>query len=568
MQKPNISFLKKYKRKHLILIAGILIICILAAIFVPSFFKKDEKNNVRTEARVTRGTVMKTVEGSGTIEAIDQYTISALVSGEILSDTFEEGDMVEKDDLLYTIDSTNLDYTIQKAQSSVETAQLSYDETMKNISYQSVTAPISGTITELYVKEGDEISAGTKIAEIINQDTLCLTLDFLTEDARRIQTGDIASVTAVTAPSEVLSGTVKSVASGSITNPSGTPVTKVEILVHNPGALLPDTLATATVGSYACNAAGTLSYLDKKTVVAKTGGEVTALTYKSGDAIESGAQILKLYSDNTDISIKKSSISLNDAAHSLQNAYDQLADYQIKAPISGKVIQKNVKAGDKLDSGSGSNASSMAIIADLSTLTFEMSVDELDITSIREGQTVEVTADAVEGKTFSGIVDNVSIVGTTQNGVTSYPVKVVLDGAESESLIPGMNVNATIIVESHTDVLLVPLSAVERNNLVLLKGDAPSKSTDDAARPLPENAPEGYYYVSIETGISDDSFIEVTKGLQEGDILLLPDTDSNKNVEFTMAAPQGMMGNMSGMGARSGMGGGMPSGGMPGGNMR
>ena len=296
---------------------------------------------------------------------------------------------------------------------------------------------------------------------------------------------------------------------------------------------------------------------------------------------------------------------MQDAQVSLQDQYDKLENYSITAPISGKVIQKTMKAGEKLDNST--TKTSMAIIADMSTLVFEISVDELDISDIAEGQEVEITADALEGHTFSGYVDNVSIVGTAQNGVTSYPVKVVVNDGEASGLIPGMNVNASIVVESRENVLTVPLSAVNRGNLVYVKknGSGKNKTSEEVQAPeerngtpvmnresgetaneekpennmpipgnaenvqdtvpkdaqkavekMQKNIPDGFEAVRVEVGLSDDNNVEIISGLSEGDIVLLSDKTSSSSNN------QNEMGGMPG-GGMPGGGGGMPGGGMP-----
>ena len=108
----------------------------------------------------------------------------------------------------------------------------------------------------------------------------------------------------------------------------------------------------------------------------------------------------------------------------------------------------------------------------MSTLTFEMLVDEQDINKIQVGQQVEITADAVEGQTFTGVVDKVNINGTTTSGSTNYPVTVLVDGTP-EALKPGMNVSAKIIVEDAGSVLCVPVEAVSRGaqDAVLVDAD-------------------------------------------------------------------------------------------------
>lgn len=75
-----------------------------------------------------------------------------------------------------------------------------------------------------------------------------------------------------------------------------------------------------------------------------------------------------------------------------------------------------------------------------------------------------------------------------------------------------MNVDAEIIISSADNVLAVPSAAVNRGNNILITADSPS-----AVNALDQEAPEGYVYVAVETGISDDSYTEIISGLQEGD---------------------------------------------------
>ena len=110
-----------------------------------------------------------------------------------------------------------------------------------------------------------------------------------------------------------------------------------------------------------------------------------------------------------------------------------------------------------------------------------------------------------------------------------------------------MNVDAEIVISSTEDALAIPASAVNRGDTVLITADSPS-----AANALDQEAPEGYVYdVAVETGVSDDSYIEILSGLQEGDTVAYLQAASSSSSDNAM-----MMG---------GMGGGMPSGGMPGG---
>jgi multidrug efflux pump subunit AcrA (membrane-fusion protein) len=505
-------------------------------------------------------------------------------------------------------------------------------------------------------------------------------------------------------------GTVTKISTGSVVSSVGSKVTNVEITVPNPGAIKEGDYATAQVGQFACSSEGTFKNAGKSTIYTKVSGTVEAVNIMVGDSVAYGQRVAVLSNENvTDIDETRD--NYEEAQKRYDDAVAGLEDYVVKAPITGTIIQKNIKAGEKLESMSGGSV--MAIIADLSSLVFEMSVDELDISKLSVGMDVEVKADAIENVTFGAKVTNISIVGTSNNGVTSYPVKITLNPKEQQTgaaqmnydkLIPGLNVSASVVIEKAENVIVVPVSAVRRGNIVIVsedsesegitieesieasrnafsgsrqgfsnnntssdtqkkggkkysvssdagsfgnkaagsdgnvrggkipsggkfgKGNIPSDSSgfswgnkkksgsdfsnqkpspteaeapkkSDAASPS-ENTkkennskeniskenksknkssdnkssngnpaaerikamleavevPEGYKAIIVETGLSDESFIEIKRGLSEGDKVLLPDVTSNAN------SGQGMngmprMGGMPGMSGMGGMGG-------------
>lgn len=505
-------------------------VAVAAAVAVFAVVKKSSKKKSDGEtatARVTRGSISRVLEGSGTLEAIDQYEVSALVSGDVTADFFEEGDMVSKDQVLYKIDASFIEKNIDKAQNALSQSKMSYSEAVEAYGDLTVSAPCKGVIKTLYIKNGDDIKTGDRVCDIVDSDTMTLEIKFLSSQAGGIYSGQAANIE-MTGGGGSYMGTVKTVSSGSTVNSLGVPVTNVEISVTNPGAITTGDTATAVVDGTACAEPGTFKYYHEETVTAKASGKVRNLSLIEGDRVSAGRTILTIESSSVSNQVKKSALSVSDAELSLKGLQDDLDQYSISSPIAGKVIQKTVKAGDKVASQQGST--SMAVIADLSALTMTMNIDELDISSVKVGQDVEVTADALENQVFHGVVNKVSVIGTSQNGVTTYPVEVLLSDVENTDLIPGMNVSATIVLEKKDDVLLIPTTAVKRGNKVKMLGSGEE--------------------VEIETGIDDGTQVEVLSGLSEGDQVEIADVPT-KSVEDTMM--QGMQG---GMGGERGMPGG------------
>ncbi|MEI3330135.1 MAG: HlyD family efflux transporter periplasmic adaptor subunit [Oscillospiraceae bacterium] len=185
------------------------------------------------------------------------------------------------------------------------------------------------------------------------------------------------------------------------------------------------------VGNYTSYGQTTVKVGTGSTITASALGKVSGLTLMPGDSVSSGQRICTITGDSVDN-------QLQNAKASLESAQDRLDDYMVTSPITGTVVEKTVKAGDNV--GTGSNSNNTLCIIDQSTyLEMTLNIDELDIDNVEVGQTVNVTSDA-KGQTFTGVVTKVSVVGTTSGGTTTYPVTVRID--DTDGLRPGMNVDA------------------------------------------------------------------------------------------------------------------------------
>ena len=459
-------------------------------------------------AQVQRQDLTVSVSGSGTVTPIESYQVSALVTGEILESPFEDGDQVEKDQLLYRIDPGSAQTALQQAQLSVQQAQMNYDTLASSLQVKAIGG---GVVQTLHVQEGDLVSAGTAIADITDTSTMTLTVPFQAGDAAHISAGQTAQVT-LSGTLETLSGTVESVASADQVGNGGALVRQVKIRLTNPGALTDATTATARVGTYACAAGGTLSPQLRQTITAAASGEITNLNVSVGSRVSAGAVLAAIGGESAENSLADAALAVQNAQLSLQSAQEALDSYTITSPISGTVIEKNLKAGDQLNGG---DSGAMAVIYDLSQLELQMDVSELDIGQIQPGQTVEITAEALPGQTFTGVVEKVSVNGTTTDGFTTYPVTILL--SEYGDLNPGMNVSADIIVERSENVLCVPAAAVNSDGTVLVAGEgAFAEDGVTIADPSKiESRP-------VTLGRGNQDFVEITSGLEEGETVLLP----------------------------------------------
>ena len=496
---------KKKRVKTIVLAAVALLVIVLIAVRLLSPGKEQAASgSAYTVDTVQTRDIVKELSYSGTLEPADSYTVTSLISGEILTADFEEGDMVSEDDVLYTIDSSDAETSLERAQNGLEQAQRAYQQAQESLADLNVASTAAGQVVELLVETGDDVTAGQAVATVRDSGTMTVELPFPADEAAGFYVGQPAQVT-VDGSFETLSGTVTAVSAADTVLSGNRIVRMVTIQVVNPGAITSATTATATVGASACAQSGTFAYQAEKTVTAKVSGQVASLPVAEGDTVSRGQTLVVLSSDSLEDQVETAADQVEDAQLSLESQQDTLENYMIQSPIDGTIVDKYYKQGDNLESGK-----QLCTIFDLSYLTFTMQVDELDISQVQVGQTVQITADALEGQTFTGVVTKVSINGTTTGGVTSYPVTVQID--EADGLLPGMNVDATVVVSENLGVLSVPVSAVSRGNLVLARTDSETAAQEDNA----EGLPAGFEYVEVTLGASNDDYIEITSGLDEG----------------------------------------------------
>ncbi|WP_312280078.1 efflux RND transporter periplasmic adaptor subunit [Oscillibacter sp.] len=534
---------RKKLRRWLIL--AVVLVVAVSAVLRGCSKNKDASAVSYTEEAASYRAITQALSGTGTLQPANSYTVTTLKEGEILSADFEEGDTVTKETVLYELDSSDVSSNLEKSQLSLNQAQRSYEKAAY------AQSPVSGTVASLDVKTGDVVKAGQTVATVRDNSSMTLKVQFASDDAKSFYVGQSASVV-LDGSFETLTGTVTAISGADTVLTGNRIVRSVTISVKNPGGLTDTQAATATINDSGSSENATLEYRAAEDVVASSGGTVAAINVKEGGTVSAGQAIVTFAANAANDSVQSAEDSLKSAELSMETSQKQLEDYTITSPIDGTIVDKKIKAGEKVESGN-----TLCIIYDLSYLEMTLSVDELDITQVTVGQNVTITADAVEGETFTGQVTKISMAGTTSNSATTYPVTVRID--DYGDLWPGMNVDAEIVLAENDNALSIPSAALERGNKVLITANSPS-----AANALEDKAPDNYVYVSVETGVSNDDYIEITSGLQEGDTVAdLPASSSSSGMDIMIGGGPGG-GEMDGEGRNGGEGGG-PSGGGPGG---
>lgn len=570
---------KKINKK--IIRSGIIGLAVLLAASGVLYFTVFNKNKAASgsgqprTAIVVKGELSNSIEGSGPIASSTRKEISPKAASTVEKIYFKEGDTVKKGDLMFELDDTDALLNIESTKDNLEQTRLTLNDNQKTISELTVRAPYSGQVTELNANEGDSVN-GT-ILKITDTSKLKLMVPFNAGGISGIYVGKKVTVN-LQDLMQSIDGTVTYVSKKPSTTTAGGQLYNVEISVENPGSLTEGMNANAEVevGGVTVTSvqSSTLTYINSKVIKSSSGGTVKSVNVMNNQYVNAGDILVELENDNLQLNLNSTELKLKSLEQQLQIQEEKLADYKLTAPCNGTITTQDVTLGDTVTAGKV-----LAAVADMDSLEFQVSIDELDISTIQVGQDVKITADALAETTdnpLAGKVTKISMEGTSSNGVTTYPVTISVD--KNDKLKAGMNVNGEIITSSKTDVLMVPVEAVTKlgtNSFVYVVGagsqSAGQGNTGSNSRAAGTNGYTGsrsgnsgtagssqtngsqssssqssgkwaanysaaaakragnsnsYYAnatrVKVETGISNDTYIEIISGLTEGQTIMLP----------------------------------------------
>jgi len=330
---------------------------------------------------------------------------------------------------------------------------------------------------------------------------------------------------------------------------------------------------------------------ERETIVSAVAGEVAEVFFKDGDTVKKGDVLLTFEQEDTAdqlaskrFDLQKQRLSLEQLQLEYKQAAEAGAETQqsiaitirqqeltiaqteneiasleseseddiepVTAPIDGKLSGFDVEPGDTLredaELGEVVNSVSMKMV---------VGVDELDIAQVALGQEASILVDALPERSFAGVVSAIAEEGTSNNGVASFDVTVLLTAVDG--LKAGMSAEASIVTAKKEDALILPIDAVQsfRGQYFVMVPSAVGGTTGEAmggqaatARPQsggmqPQGggraanagAAAGQTRVFVEVGIHNEDSIEIVSGLSEGDRVILPTTAAASG---TTAGPQ------------------------------
>lgn len=244
---------------------------------------------------------------------------------------------------------------------------------------------------------------------------------------------------------------------------------------------------------------------------------------------EKTQSLAQLQAGTDALDLASQELALRQRKNALQDAYDALADYSVRAPFDGVIASVGVKKGEQASSGTA------VVTMVAGSQIAEISLNEVDVAKVAVGQKATLTFDALPELTISGAVAGIDTVGAVSQGVVSYAVRISLD-VQDERIKPGMSVSASIATAVRQDVLAVPSAAIQVRN---------GQSTVRVFDTIPENADTQNGFASaqeprsaiIETGLSNDTMTEVLSGIDAGAHIVTRTVEAAKTAATQSTAP-------------------------------
>ena len=514
-------------------IAGILIVAAIAIALVVLVwyfvFREDGSKGEVMTDFVTRGSIQSMVEGSGTTKAKDSATVTP-GSGTILELFVQEGDQVTAGQQLYRMDDTTARDAVTEAQKSVDNCNKELQAVYDKIAELSITAPHAGNLREVAdLKVGDTVNEGDTIATLVNDTKLRLSLYYSYAYEGDIKVGQTAQIS-IPAIMAPVTGKVEQINKVRFVSPEGATHFEVVLVLDNPGTLAEGMDASA--GLTAADGTPIYPYQNGKLEYY----ESTKITAKATGPVE---RVSLLNYGDVKAGQLLVQLGAKDTDEEIASKENALKAAQEKLEEATKELEKYNAVAPidgtvlqcSLTEGQEVSSGQGITIADTSQMIIEIQVDERNARYIKAGMMVDINQ---YGTPYVGIVESVSMTASGENGVASIPAVVTVDNYDG-SMIPGTYAEYSFVASESEDCLTVPVQAVKYVSFAnvqlpeTLDAD-PSAGMDDGMMD------DGM----MDDGMMDDGMVDggmMDDGMVDGGVEALPQSYSGG----AFADPLGMV---------------------------
>ncbi|HHN94246.1 MAG TPA: efflux RND transporter periplasmic adaptor subunit [Anaerolineae bacterium] len=421
-------------------------------------------------AVVQRGTLLVSVSGSGSVEPLRRVNLTFEGLGTVAEVAVQVGDRVQAGDLLARLDDDQLALQVEQAQAALALAQAQYAQ----------------------------VAAGARPQEIASAEA-------------NLRAAESRLAAAAAQRDQLLAGPTESqIAAAAAQVAAAEFQYKATLIAHDRTLRESDDTDERDDAEYEL-------YIAKKNLDAAQAQYDEVLAGADSDAVRAAqanvaaaqaqrdaaqAQLDLLKAGPTAAQLTDARAQVEQAQAALEMAQLALDNAALRAPFDGLVAQVNVTAGELPPPNRPA-----IVLLDASQYRVSILVDEMDIGQLKEGQTAEVTLDALPDLTLTGTVERVAPAATLEGGVVYYEVEIALDPTTAP-IRADMTANATIVVEELDDVLLIPTWAVRVDK-------------DTGQTYVQRRTAAGVERVNVEIGVRYEGQVEVRSGLSEGDVVVL-----------------------------------------------
>ncbi len=497
-------------------------------------------------ATVTKGNVKVVVIENGTIDSVQSVEVKSRVTGRLAKLLVDEGDRVEKGQLIAIIDPQETEFRVRQDAAQLRGALSAASRTALEIEQrrESSRANLAQAISrvkslELEVKSQPIL---TKAAIDEAQTTLDVAMEEKTRLVRSVHPTEKSQ-----AESQVRE------AEANVQN-AQTELNRQEELLKNgyvairnvETARLNVELAKSRVENAQVNLSRTparhaveLRKADEqiasaRATLSRAKANAVQNPMKEQDLLSARAEVEKARTALRDAEVlmktrEQNLASVDQLQSILDDSKRNLGETEIRAPIAGIVVKKGIQVGE-LATGLSSFGSGSTIvkIEDRGSMRVKLNMNEIDVAKLTLGMKATVDVDALPADQYTGKVNKiapastVSAAGATADAVVRYEVEIFIDNP-NERLRSGMSAKCSLAVIDRQGVLTLPVDYVKKEGRKAFAFFPPDNPKDPKAKAK---------QVSITIGAQSGSVLEITSGLKDGDKVVKPDYDGPDRKSF------------------------------------
>lgn len=586
------SIEKKKKQKKRRIIRNVIIVLVIVGLAgfkgVTYLRRRVQVRSVSGLADVSTyeagiGSISTTVSGSGTLANVDEEYVRVPEGVEIEKVVVDVNDILTKGDVIAELDMSTVRSCIAATQSEIEELDGKIYSAAADTIDKNLTAGLKGRVKAIYAKKGDYVSD----CMYDNGALAILSLDgymAVKINAPGLVVNEEVTVTRGNGSDKTVKGTVESVVNGiavvlvkddgpeigekvTVSDSEGKNLGSGELYVHKPMRV------TGIAGKIAYVNISLNHYVNKGDVMfgltettysasyeslVKERGEKEELLLELMQINRNGALLAPfdgsvgavLYEDEKS-SASSSSASASSAAASSQftgmggSAFTMMSAYSAASASAAASASDSASAAESTASEEGKI--DVIRLSPDELMEVSISVDESHILALEVGQTAALSVSSIGDDTFSGILTAIDKTANSSSGVTRYSATVSVK--KDPRMLPGMTAKVVVRIEGVDGAIIIPVEALHQTS-----------STSFVYTSYDAEVGEYGGIVEVEAGISNSSYVEITDGLKEGDVVYY--VESSKDAfGFGMGGMNGGMGG--GMNGGPGGPGGGRSGGRP-----